>query len=74
MLSRRSDKRLWLAQVYGKWWLQRGCALGVVDSSLQQFLDQRHAVASGWNRASRNPWESRFNDFYLFAMTERITG
>ena len=80
MLSRRSEKWLWLTKAYVRWWVTQGdlhpSRNFSVDGTtqLQLFLDQRHALSQGWNTAYRSSWMNKFNDFYLFALTQRITG
>lgn len=80
MLSRRSEKWLWLTKTYVRWWAETQSvslnknlnATGM--TRLQLFLDQRHTLSQGWNTAYRNNWVTRFNDFYLFALTTRVVG
>ena len=81
MLSRRSEKWLWLTEAHNKWMVQRniwtpgsGNLRQGSTTRLQSFLDQRHAVSQGWNTAYRNDWVTKFNDFYIFALTTRIAG
>lgn len=81
MLSRRSEKWKQLVQYHTAWtiqrgiWTLRGNNLNAGSTArLQSFLDQRYALSQGWNTAYRNDWATKFNDFYVFALTARITG
>lgn len=81
MLSRRSEKWKQLVQYHTAWTIQRGIWApsrnNLHDGSttrLQSFLNQRHALSQGWNTAYRNDWVTKFNDFYIFALTARVTG
>ena len=75
MLSRRSEKWVWLMNMHRFWQIQQNAPGKTFrTSTLQSFLDQRHALSKGWNTAYRNDWVTKFNDFYIFALTQRIAG
>lgn len=73
MLSHRSERRLWLVAAHHKWEVFHS-GRRPRHKTLDDFLNQRHAISSGWNRAYRDNWVRKFNDFRTFALTERLLG